>query len=174
MVTVALLLTACPSPDSDSRGNPGDEATAPPTNQTDTVETAPPDNDRRSDTSRMPWEGLCTALREAKAAINFINHIGIEKIVAYLSAPIKSTIAFLTTMKVTDLVMQGAMQMTGLAGASATTSALKSLGALVMFRHGGMIAGIPAITAIGIVTYTAVKHGISFVSDKINECFENY
>ena len=72
VVMVALLLTACPSPDSDSRGDPGDEATAPPTNQTDTVETAPPDNDRRSDTSRMPWEGLCAALRESETAITTI------------------------------------------------------------------------------------------------------
>ena len=169
MVTVALLLTACPSPDSDSRGDPGDEATAPPTNQTDTVETAPPDNDRRSsDTSRMPWEGLCTALREseaAEAAINFldyIDNIDIEEIIAYLSAPIASTITLLTTMKVT-----------GLAGATATTLALKSLGALVTFGHGGMIAGTAALTIIGLLTYNAVIYGITLVLDKINECFEN-
>ena len=162
MVTVALLLTACPSPDSDSRGDLGDAATGPPTNQTGTVETAPPDNDRRSDTSRMPWEGLCAALREAEAAINFIDHIGIEKIVAYRSAPIASTITLLTTMKVT-----------GLAGATATTLALKSLGALVTFGHGGMIAGTAALTIIGLLTYNAVIYGITLVLDKINECFEN-
>ena len=155
-VTVALLLTACPSPDSDSRGDLGDDATAPPTNQTGTVETAPPDNDRRSDTSRMPWEGLCAALRESEAAIDFINHIGIEKIVAFLSAPIASTIAWITTM-----------QVTGLPGAAAMTSALKSLGALVTFGHGGMIAGQAALTVIGIVTYNEVIHVISLVLDKI-------
>ena len=89
------MLTACPSPDSDSRGDPGDDATAPPTNQTDTVETAPPDNDRRSDTSGTPWEGLCAALREAEAAITtimdtailedteFINNIKISKIIGH-------------------------------------------------------------------------------------------
>ena len=95
MVTVALLLTACPSPDSDSRGDPGDAATTPPTNQTGAVETAPPDNDRRSDASRMPWEGLCAALREAEAAITtiidttilkdieFIDNIKINKIIGH-------------------------------------------------------------------------------------------
>ena len=164
MVTAALLLTACPSPDSDSRGNPGDATTAPPTNQTGTVETPPPDNDRYSDTSRMPWEGLfCATLREAKPAINFINGIGIEKIVANLSGPIASTITLLTTM-----------QVTGLAGAPAMTSALKLLGALVTFGKGGMIAGTAALTAIGMVTYNEVIDGILLVKDKINECFENY
>ena len=120
MVTVALLLTGCPSPDSDSRGNPGDEATAPPTNQTDTVETAPPDNDRRSDTSRMPWEGLCAALRESETAITtitdmtilkdveFIGNIKINKIIGYTTGMV-FRIAVLKVMGPTGLAISVVM-----------------------------------------------------------------